>query len=167
MTQSEPMRSVTRVPSPASSFQDKKDTEYTANFFKGYLDGTRTRKTSSRQLDVARLKEMNEHELFMELIRDIANELDVNVLCHKILMNVSVLTNSDRGSLFLVKGSAESRCLYSKLFDVTATSTLEESMKAAERGFSVPFGRGIAGHVAQTKEIINIKEAYEVRLGKT
>lgn len=26
----------------------------------------------------------------------------------------------------------------------------------------IPFGIGIAGHVAQTKEIINIKDAYKV-----
>jgi cGMP-specific 3',5'-cyclic phosphodiesterase len=141
---------------------DKKDTELTANIFKDYIDGTRTRKVSFRQLDVARLRELNEHEMFMELIRDIANELDVNVLCHKIIMNVSILTNSDRGSLFLAKGPADNRYLYPKLFDVTAVSTLEESLKAAERGFYIPFGKGIAGHVAQTKEIVNINEAYDV-----
>lgn len=31
--------------------------------------------------------------LFMELIRDIANELNVNQLCHKILVNVCVLVS--------------------------------------------------------------------------
>ena len=32
-------------------------------------------------------------DLFMELIRDIANELNVNQLCHKILVNVGVLVS--------------------------------------------------------------------------
>lgn len=35
---------------------------------------------------------MNDKDLLMELIRDIANELDVDTLCHKILLNVSTLT---------------------------------------------------------------------------
>lgn len=55
----------------------------------------------------------------MELVRDVANELDINVLCHKILVNVGLLTHADRGSLFLVKGDGENRVLVAKLFDVT------------------------------------------------
>lgn len=55
----------------------------------------------------------------MELIRDISNELDINVLCHKILVNVCLLTHADRGSLFLAKGTTKNRYLIAKLFDVT------------------------------------------------
>lgn len=66
-----------------------------------------------------RLANLNEAELFMELIRDVANELDIDVLCHKILVNVGLLTHADRGSLFLAKGPATNRYLVAKLFDVT------------------------------------------------
>jgi cGMP-specific 3',5'-cyclic phosphodiesterase, invertebrate len=55
----------------------------------------------------------------MELIRDVANELDIDVLCHKILVNVGLLTCADRGSLFLAKGTETNRYLVAKLFDVT------------------------------------------------
>ena len=66
------------------------------------------------------MAELDEGELFMELIKDVANELDIDVLSHKILVNVGLLTHADRGSLFLVKGNnAQSRCLVAKLFDVT------------------------------------------------
>lgn len=65
------------------------------------------------------LKSLDEGELFMELIRDVANELDIDVLCHKILVNVGLLTDADRGSLFLVKGSGDDKYLIAKLFDVT------------------------------------------------
>lgn len=58
----------------------------------------------------------------MELIRDVANELDIDVLCHKILVNVSLLTHADRGSLFLAKGTMNNRYLVAKLFDVTETT---------------------------------------------
>ena len=133
----------------------------TSNMFKNYVDGLAiNRKRSMIHKD--KLLNMNDSELFMELIRDIASELDVNVLCHKILRNVSVLTGSDRGSLFLVRGSKDQKYLVSKLFDVTENSTLEESLHTEETEIKVPFGRGIAGTVAETKDIINIKDAYQV-----
>jgi putative methionine-R-sulfoxide reductase with GAF domain len=56
----------------------------------------------------------------------------------------------------------ESRHLVSKLFDVTETSTLKDSLHTEETEIKVPFGRGIAGCVAETKETVNIQEAYEV-----
>ncbi|XP_060580417.1 cGMP-specific 3',5'-cyclic phosphodiesterase-like isoform X2 [Ruditapes philippinarum] len=132
----------------------------TSNMFKNYVDGmVRKRKRSLVQRD--KLLAMNESEMFMELIRDIASELDVNVLCHKILRNVSVLTGSDRGSLFLVRGSKDNRLLVSKLFDVTENSTLEDSLHTEETEIKIPLGKGIVGTVALTKEAVNIKDAYE------
>lgn len=56
----------------------------TSMIFRKYLDGDRTRRASVKK-DLDDLRRMSEEELFMELIRDIASELDVNVLCHKIL----------------------------------------------------------------------------------
>ena len=108
------------------------------------------------------LTELNEKDLFMELIRDISNELDINKLSHKILVNVGLLTNGDRCSLFLVKGKSKKRYLVSRLFDVTSSSTLEESLKPEGNEIIIPIGVGIAGTTALTGETINIKEAYEV-----
>ena len=108
------------------------------------------------------LEVLDEKELFMELIRDIANELDINRLSHKILVNVSILTNADRCSLFLVQGSRDHKVLVSKLFDVTADSTVQESMCSDGDEIVVPLGVGIAGHTAQTGETVNIKNAYAV-----
>uniref|UniRef100_A0A1I8MS12 Phosphodiesterase n=1 Tax=Musca domestica TaxID=7370 RepID=A0A1I8MS12_MUSDO len=108
------------------------------------------------------LMELDEGELFMELIRDVANELDIDVLCHKILVNVGLLTHADRGSLFLAKGTPNNRYLVAKLFDVTQTTPLKDAVKKARsEEIVIPFGVGIAGMVAQTKETINIKEAYQ------
>ncbi|XP_053406737.1 cGMP-specific 3',5'-cyclic phosphodiesterase-like isoform X2 [Mercenaria mercenaria] len=144
----------------APQFDTSARNSITSNMFKNYVDGmVRKRKRSLVQRD--KLLAMNESEMFMELIRDIASELDVNVLCHKILRNVSVLTGSDRGSLFLVRGSKDNRFLVSKLFDVTENSTLEESLHTEETEIKIPLGRGIVGAVALTKETVNIKEAYE------
>ncbi|XP_074095925.1 phosphodiesterase 6 isoform X2 [Cotesia typhae] len=109
----------------------------------------------------AELTQLEEGDLFIELIRDVANELDINVLCHKILVNVGLLTHADRGSLFLAKGPQDERYLVAKLFDVTQDTELEDAIqKANSEEIRIPFGVGIAGYVAQTKEIINIKDAY-------
>ncbi|XP_046813368.1 cGMP-specific 3',5'-cyclic phosphodiesterase isoform X2 [Vespa crabro] len=108
------------------------------------------------------LNRLDENDLFMELIRDVANELDINVLCHKILVNVGILTYADRGSLFLAKGPLEDRYLVAKLFDVTQDTELEEAVQRAKNEeIKIPFGVGIAGYVAETKKIINIKDAYK------
>jgi cGMP-specific 3',5'-cyclic phosphodiesterase len=74
----------------------------------------------------------------MQLISDITNELDIDTLCHKILVNVSILTKSDRGSLFLAKGSRDDRYLVAKLFDVAPDSLLEDALTAAEQYSKIP-----------------------------
>ncbi|NP_001029121.1 sperm phosphodiesterase 5 [Strongylocentrotus purpuratus] len=119
------------------------------------------RRKSTLKRNKSALRQLDEKELFMELIRDIADELDLNTLCHKILMNVSILTNGDRCSLFLARGTKDRRFLVSKLFDVNENSTVEDSLHSEEEEIHIPFGQGIAGHVAQTKETVNIKNAYE------
>ena len=66
---------------------------------------------------------LTEPELFMELIRDISTELDIDTLCHKILVNVGHLTHADRASLFLAQGPRDRRQLVAKLFDVTVDTS--------------------------------------------
>ena len=135
----------------------------THEMFNNIVQGHRTnRLISSTRSQAVDYMNLNENELFFELIRDIANELNVDIVCHKILTNVSILTNSDRGSLFLARGPKDARYLISKLFDVTAGSTLEQSLHKEDQQIIIPFGKGIAGHVASTREYINIPDAYEV-----
>ncbi|XP_039277552.1 cGMP-specific 3',5'-cyclic phosphodiesterase isoform X1 [Nilaparvata lugens] len=105
---------------------------------------------------------LDEGELFMELIRDVSNELDIDVLCHKILVNVGLLTHADRCSLFLARGPPDNRYLVAKLFDVTVDTELEDALqKAKAEEIRIPFGVGVAGSVAQTRRVININDAYE------
>ncbi|XP_032591613.1 dual 3',5'-cyclic-AMP and -GMP phosphodiesterase 11 isoform X1 [Drosophila grimshawi] len=110
------------------------------------------------------LKQLDEKELIFELVKDICNELEVRTLCHKILQNVSILLNADRGSLFLVQGRYSGadglkKCLVSKLFDVCPRSTVEEMEQQEE--VRVAWGTGIAGHVAESGEPVNIPDAYQ------
>lgn len=52
------------------------------------------------------------------------------------------------------------RCLVSKLFDVCPRSTVDEINQQSE--VQIKWGSGIAGHVAQSGEVINIPDAYQV-----
>ena len=154
-----------RVSSSGSSmnFSALPRNSITSQIFRRYLDGNYSRKVTLRK-DRESFQRMSEDEMFMELIRDVSSELDVNLLCHKILQNVSILTNSDRGSLFLVRGSRDNKNLVSKLFDVTETSKLEDVIHNERNEIKVPFGKGIVGLVALTGKPVNIKNAYEVSM---
>ncbi|CAF1187427.1 unnamed protein product [Rotaria sp. Silwood1] len=144
-----------------NEFLTKPRASVTHEMFNNIIQGHNSNRTTSANSQIVDYMHLNENELFFELIRDIANELNVDIVCHKILTNVSILTNSDRGSLFLARGPKDARYLVSKLFDVTAGSTLEQSLHNEDQQIIIPFGKGIAGHVASAKEYINIRDAYE------
>jgi cGMP-specific 3',5'-cyclic phosphodiesterase len=137
-------------------------TSITTAMFQNLISGKSRKVTPQQRYSKEQLLSMNEREVFMELIKDISNELDVDTLCHKILLNVSILTKSDRGSLFLVRGYNNNKYLVSKLFDVSENASLEECLHTEDNHIRVPFGTGIAGTVAQTKETIRIEDAYLV-----
>ena len=107
-----------------------------------------TRQRRSNE-ELKRLKIDNEQSLLLELVHDIANDLDITSLCHKILQNVSILTDGDRCSLFLVqKFTHGHRILVSKVHDVNSSSTVADVSASEE--IVVPWGSGIVGYVAQT-----------------
>uniref|UniRef100_A0A1I8JKI6 Phosphodiesterase n=1 Tax=Macrostomum lignano TaxID=282301 RepID=A0A1I8JKI6_9PLAT len=123
---------------------------------------------------------ITEDEIIGELVRDIFYELDVSVLCHKILRNVCFLINADRCSLFLVESAASTATaatgddvgdpaggrdgeqleLVSSLFDVTVDSSLEAAL-ANQSTIRIPLGQGIVGNVALTGLPTRIEDAYK------
>lgn len=112
-----------------------------------------------------RLKETNEREFFLELVKDISNDLDLTNLSYKILINVCILVDADRCSLFLVEGPAHKRTLVSKFFDVHSGTTVRPSSSTLDSNeVQVPWGKGIIGYVAEHGETVNISNAYEVNV---
>ncbi|XP_065885255.1 cGMP-specific 3',5'-cyclic phosphodiesterase-like isoform X2 [Dysidea avara] len=107
------------------------------------------------------LRRMDRNELIMELVRDIADELDVNSLSHKILINVNILLNADRSSLFLREGQGDNCYLVSRLFDVREGSSVAESVHDESDAIRIKCGVGIVGYAAETRETVNIADAYE------
>ena len=67
-----------------------------------------------------------------------------------------------RPTIILNKGDGKE--LASRLWNVTTKSTFEAAMCDSRNEFVVAFDVGIAGHVAATKEPINVTNAYEVTI---
>eukprot|EP00095_Tigriopus_kingsejongensis_P010391 snap_masked-scaffold1615_size33485-processed-gene-0.0 protein:Tk10391 transcript:snap_masked-scaffold1615_size33485-processed-gene-0.0-mRNA-1 annotation:"camp cgmp cyclic nucleotide" len=104
--------------------------------------------------------EQNDH--LMEVILDISNELDIDVLCHKILLNLCSLAKADRCSMFLARGPRDNRYLEAKLFDVQSTTTLEDALtRTNQEEIFVPLGQGIAGIAADIKETLVIQDIHQ------
>ncbi|XP_055859907.1 dual 3',5'-cyclic-AMP and -GMP phosphodiesterase 11A-like isoform X3 [Biomphalaria glabrata] len=124
----------------------------------------------SKDIDHKReLKETNEKEFFLEIVKDISNELDLKSLSAKIVANVSCMLDADKVSLYLIEGKAAGKqVLVSKIFDLHAGTSIFPSCTGDIR---VPWGQGIIGHVAETGETVNLKDAmkdprYNDELGK-
>ena len=121
--------------------------------------------SNRKKRSASELRKMDRHQLFMELLQDVVSpDMDVNSLSHKILVNVLLLTNADRSSLFLMDGGTEGSnpILVSRLFDVMEGTTVEDAVHEEADAIKIPVGVGIAGHAAKTGETINLQNAYEV-----
>jgi dual 3',5'-cyclic-AMP and -GMP phosphodiesterase 11 len=131
----------------------------------GSLIESRIKLPSTKSLDQGKklnLKHNNEDDFFYEIIKDIANNLNLKTLSYNILVNIGILTNADRCSLFLVEGPKNRRSLVSELFDV---HPIRLRTNADQNGFviRVPWGKGIVGYAAETGQTVNIHDAYAVR----
>ena len=93
-------------------------------------------------------KEINSEKLIvlLEVGRRLASNMDLDSLLELIIEQATQVMNADRSSLFLVDKKTNE--LWSKI----AQGTDE---------IRFPVGKGIAGHVAKTGEIINIPDAYK------
>ena len=117
----------------------------------------------SKDIDKKReLRHVNEREFFMEIVKDISNDLDLGSLSSKIVSNLSVLTDADKSSIFVVEGKNNNKpSLVSKIFDVHCGTHIFPS-KNADNSIRVPWGKGIIGYVAETGETVNLLDASKV-----
>ncbi len=110
------------------------------------------------------LRMCNERDFFLEIIKDISHELDLKSLTGRIIMNICILLNADRSSLFFVEGSkGKTQTLVSKVFDIyTGTNCIPT--RKGDNVVRIPWGQGIIGYVAETGETVNITKASKVSL---
>ncbi|KAI6661198.1 hypothetical protein LOD99_10126 [Oopsacas minuta] len=134
----------------------------------GYSDPGDSGSPTSESSNTSYLRSLGslpDHDLLIELVKDIASDLDLVMLCTKIMRNVSPLMNADRSSLFLVEGTDTSRRLVSKVFDISeGSSDLSSDGYHSDSSFpevTIGWGTGIVGHVAKTGETVSIPDAYQ------
>lgn len=149
------------VPSPMRQLRHRSITQL------GTLIESRIKLPSIKTLDQGKklnLKRSNEEDFFYEIIKDIANNLNLKTLSYNILVNIGILTNADRCSLFLVEGAVGRRSLVSKLFDVHPICLRSTSSESSGIEIRVPWGKGIVGYAADTGQTVNIEDAYAVSI---
>jgi serine phosphatase RsbU (regulator of sigma subunit) len=96
---------------------------------------------TSAQRNLDRLQSM------VEASKVFNSTLDLSELLGKILDVAKTLTGAERGTLFLVDEKT------SEIWSLIAHGLEKEEIR-------LPLGRGIAGHVAQSGDIVNIPDAY-------
>lgn len=111
-----------------------------------------TQKNSQYQLKITDLenqlkRKINEMHSMQQIGKTLSSVLDRDRLLVLIMDEVTRLMNAERGTLYIVEN--EKGELWSKI-----------AQKAEIKEIRLKIGVGIAGHVAKTGNIINIKDAY-------
>lgn len=89
--------------------------------------------------------------------------VSMDMLVMKVMNFAQKLVDADRASLFLVDN--KSKELYATIFDVgvsgsNGTGDCDDVKVDTSKEIRFPLGTGIAGQVAMTGEVLNIKDAY-------
>jgi signal transduction histidine kinase len=103
--------------------------------------------SSVRSLEDALRREQKKVALVQDVSRALTETGDLDALLALIMTKVTELMEADRSTLYLV--TDDGRTLWSKVSQGTERVEIR-----------LPVGEGIAGWVAQTREIVNIPDAY-------
>ncbi len=94
-------------------------------------------------------KTITQLSLLFEATRLLNSTLDLAELLELIMKIARTEVKADRGSVFLVDKA------HQELWSIVASGLEHQELR-------VPFGRGVAGRVAETGEIINVPDAYSL-----
>lgn len=94
-------------------------------------------------------KQIQQLSLLFEATRLLNSTLDLAELLELILRIARTEVKADRGTVFLADHNNR------ELWSIVAQGLESQEIR-------VPFGRGVAGHVAQTGEIVNVEDAYKL-----
>ncbi len=94
-------------------------------------------------------RQIQQLSLLFEATRLLNSTLDLAELLELILRIARTEVKADRGTVFLVDKKNK------ELWSIVAQGLESQEIR-------VPFGRGVAGHVAETGELLNVPDAYEL-----
>ena len=109
------------------------------------------------------LKDRDDKEFILEIVKDISHDLDLRSLTSKIVTNMCILLDAERSSVFLVEGPKGKRVLVSKVFDVYSGTQFLPTSKG-DNVIKIPWGKGIVGYVAETGHTVNITKPSQVSI---
>ncbi|XP_076045128.1 dual 3',5'-cyclic-AMP and -GMP phosphodiesterase 11A-like isoform X3 [Oratosquilla oratoria] len=108
------------------------------------------------------LKTADDKAFFLDIVKDIANDLDLTSLTRKTTENLSLLLNADGASLFIVENTAAGKkILVSKVFDIHSGTNIYPVTSSEDNAVEVPWGKGILGYVAETGKPVILECASE------
>ncbi len=130
--------------------QKQKYIELYGQQFEGSLPGLEVNEDGSMRMKFDILESLNRRTLNLSMLMDSARsimaEKGLDNLLMLIMESVTQVMSADRSTLFMA--DLEKKEIWSKV----AQGTSE---------IRIPLGQGIAGHVAETGETVNIPDAYE------
>jgi sigma-B regulation protein RsbU (phosphoserine phosphatase) len=94
-------------------------------------------------------RQIQQLSLLFEATRLLNSTLDLAELLELILRIARTEVKADRGTVFLVEKQKK------ELWSIVAQGLESQEIR-------IPFGRGVAGHVAETGEMLNVADAYEL-----
>jgi phosphoserine phosphatase RsbU/P len=94
-------------------------------------------------------RQIQQLSLLFEATRLLNSTLDLAELLELILRIARTEVKADRGSVFLVDKQRR------ELWSIVAQGLESQEIR-------IPFGRGVAGHVAESGELLNVADAYEI-----
>lgn len=125
-------------------------------------EGSKSQPTVDEKEDQSEknLEQDSEVDLIFGFVTNIYGDLDIRTLLHTMLKYIAMIVNADKSSLFLVRGEPgdPNRHLVSQLFDVTQNS---EVSSETSQSYTIPWGKGLIGHVAKSGVPVNIPNCYE------
>ncbi|KAJ0403485.1 hypothetical protein ATCC90586_007029 [Pythium insidiosum] len=98
-------------------------------------------------------------ETLIQLAPEIFTCLRFEELGKVVIQNAKEILDADRCSLFVADNT--DRMLFNWQSDISGRGGVEVFEDIKRSGMSIPFGHGIVGMVAETKQLINIPDAYE------
>ena len=105
----------------------------------------------------------NEKEKLQEIIRlssEVTKINDLDLLLEKILAKARAFVNADAGSIYISEGG---QLHFSHSHNETLSKKLPAGKKLIYTSFALPISNdSIAGYVANTGEILNISDVYEI-----
>lgn len=108
------------------------------------------------------LRRENARDFFLEIVRDVSIDLDLDSLTNRVLVNIAILVRAERSAICFVEGPKGNQCLVTRFFIGSADDRFTTVRAEVTNVAGDTWGSGIIGYVAETGSSVNLKDARQV-----